>query len=191
MTSIEKFTPEYISSKLNNISHIPINMTPVSAGVLVPFIFENDEWKILFTQRTNQVKRHKGQVSFPGGAAEPQDKTIIDTALREACEEIGLERENFQIYGLMQRTESVSGFSIYPIVGRICKPFVYIIEKTEVESIFTVPIQFLFNPDNWQEQDYLNKYRHDEKVIVYKEYEQYKIWGITARIIVNLYQLLK
>lgn len=191
MIPLEKLAPEYISSQLKKIPAQPIIMDTISAGVLVPFLFENNTWKILFTQRTNQVKNHKGQVSFPGGASEPQDRSIVDTALREAFEEIGLERDNFQIYGSMQRLESVSGYCVYPIVGRIRKPYSYTLERREVESIFTVPVRFLFDAKNWQEQDYHYKNRQYDKVIVYKDYKQYKIWGVTARIVIDLYQLLK
>jgi 8-oxo-dGTP pyrophosphatase MutT (NUDIX family) len=185
-------TPESISDRLAQFeySKTKFESNTTSAGVVVPFLYHNGEWYLLFTQRTNHVKNHKGQVSFPGGMAEPQDKYIFDTAIREAREEIGLFKENFRIFGLMQGMKSLSGYYIYPVVGQIIEPFVYTLEKQEVESVFTVPIRWLSNPAHWVEKDYQRENGSTEKVIFYQEYDNHIIWGITARITIDLLQIL-
>lgn len=186
------FDPDKVITKLKVYSaHQKVaDLNSICASVLVPFIFEHDQWRLLFTQRTQEVNSHKGQISFPGGRCEKQDRTVLDTAIREAGEEIGLTPSNLRIFGELPKVSSIDGYYIYPIVGQILEPFEFGIEVNEVESVFSIPIDFLFDPDNWQEKDYQSASKPVHKVIFYRAYENRVIWGITARIIVDLAEIL-
>lgn len=191
MINSTNFSPELAIKKLKK-NRIPFEKPNESyASVLVPFIFEASTWKLLFTQRAQSVKSHKGQISFPGGKAEIHDKDPEDTALREANEEIGLQRGNVIIYGSLPKVSSIEGYCIYPSVGEILKPFTVECEPQEVENVFTVPIDFLFDASNWSIQDYTPQIGTVHKVIFYKEFEDHLIWGITAKIITNLVRVLE
>src|SRR5512133_2850710 len=93
----------------------------VPAAVLVPIVFRNDEPHFIFTQRTMSVAHHKGQISFPGGVAEPCDAGPIDTALRESKEEIGLAPEDVRVLGCMDDLVTVTSFVVTPLVGVVAK----------------------------------------------------------------------
>ena len=114
-----------------------------SAAVLVPLLCKNGAWQLLFTRRTEQVPHHKGQVSFPGGAHEPEDGNLVKTALREAAEEIGLQPADVRILGALGDMPSVSNYMITPIVGRITRPFEVKLSKYEVSRVFTIPLEWL------------------------------------------------
>src|SRR5574342_1395009 len=87
------------------------------AAVLVPLVWQDDEWHLLFTRRTDKVESHKGQVSFPGGACDDGETTPEQTALREAEEEIGLEPNNVRVLGRLTNLITISHFRVTPGVG--------------------------------------------------------------------------
>lgn len=152
------------------------------AAVLVPILYKEGQYHILFTQRTNQVAYHKGQASFPGGARSESDSSLLDTALRESWEEIGLEAEDAEILGELDDSRTVtSGFIISPFVAFIPYPYKFKASLAEVEETFCVPISALLHEDNGKLKDYLVG---DEIVPTYfYEYKGRVIWGATARIV--------
>ncbi|GAP06582.1 NTP pyrophosphohydrolase including oxidative damage repair enzymes [Anaerolinea thermolimosa] len=165
------------------------NLTP--AAVLIPLYQDGREWFTLFTLRTDRVENHKGQVSFPGGAADIMDKTPVDTALRETFEETGIPPQKVQILGQMPPHISSSGFLIYPVIGKIAWPVALTPAENEVKRIFSVPLKWLAETVNKEERLYTRQNGTQEMVVFYKPYDGEIIWGITARIITDFLNLLQ
>ena len=165
------------------------NLTP--AAVLIPLYRDGREWFVLLTLRTDRVENHKGQVSFPGGAADKTDKTPVDTALRETFEETGIPPQKVQILGQMPPLVSSSGFLIYPVIGKIHWPIALTPAENEVKRIFSVPLKWLAEPENKEERLYTRQNGTQEMVIFYKPYDGEIVWGITARIISDFLNQLK
>src|SRR5512135_765443 len=121
------------------------------AAVLVPLLWQNDQWNLLFTRRTDHVESHKGQVSFPGGGCDEGETTPEETALREAWEEIGLDPRRVRILGRLANMITVTSFHVTPVVGVIEWPAVFMVGQHEVERIFTIPMRWLADPANrWE-----------------------------------------
>lgn len=160
-----------------------------AAAVLFPFYWHNNEPWVLLTQRHSQLKHHSGQVSFPGGAYENQDKNIRHTALRETKEEIGVPHERIDLWGFLDSVESISGFYVTPFVGEIKQPEQLALCRDEVARTFGVPFAYF--------QDSENRINHRIKTSDgVKEYAEFTynddvIWGLTAQIIVQLVNRLE
>ncbi len=162
------------------------------AAVLILLVCENGSWNILFTQRTNTVRDHKGQVSFPGGGWENTDDCLKNTALREAFEEIGIQPEDIMVFGSMPPFETISNFMITPFVGTVNWPYTLKIGLEEVESVFTVPFTWLMDAGNTEERDYEDPWMQlRRKVLFYKDYDNHTIWGITAMLTRIITELMK
>jgi 8-oxo-dGTP pyrophosphatase MutT (NUDIX family) len=152
----------------------------VASAVLIPIFHEQDQYRILFTERSYEVNFHKGQICFPGGTQEPFDSTLLQTALREINEEIGLETENIEILGELDDTLTfVTNYVISPFVAFISTPPALRTNGREVRGTFSVPLSFLLDEANFKQdsQSY--------------EYEGHTIWGATARILRQFIGLLK
>ncbi|MBN1643926.1 MAG: CoA pyrophosphatase [Dehalococcoidales bacterium] len=151
------------------------------SSVLVPVFMKEKQYYLLFIQRTDRVKAHKGQVSFPGGAYEKADGTLLNTALREAYEEIGLEPTDIAILGRLDDAVTAAGYIISPFIGLIPYPYQFKLDKWETEETLEVPLTVLLDKSNGKEGSVTidgNKfdtyiYRHGKKII----------WGATARIL--------
>lgn len=161
----------------------------VPSAVLIPLYEKQGQWHILFIRRTDTVKTHKGQISFPGGAREPGDKTLKDTAVREAYEEIGLKPEAVEILGeLDDEITTTSHYVVTPFVAGIPWPYEFVINRREVADIIEVPIPALLEADCLrQETEYL-KGRAISSYAYY--YEGERIWGATARILYKLLEII-
>src|SRR5207249_2869220 len=120
------------------------------AAVLVPIIQHPDGLTVLFTQRTAHLKAHSGQVSFPGGRAEPGDPTLEFTALREAEEEIGLPARRVEVLARLPEYFSRTGFRVTPVVGLIQPPLELVPDAREVDEVFEVPLAFILDSANHQ-----------------------------------------
>jgi 8-oxo-dGTP pyrophosphatase MutT (NUDIX family) len=163
----------------------PGGMTP--AAVLFPLFRKNGEVHILFTKRTETVRAHKGQISFPGGVREPGDESLLTTALREAHEEIGLLPSDVDIMGSLEPVPTVtSGFLIYTYVGLIPYPYSFQLNNHEVAEILTVPFDFLTNPKNWSPGFSNSSPGLGGACAV--PFGGHVIWGATARILNVFFQ---
>lgn len=160
-----------------------------AAAVLIPVIAHAPELTVLFTQRTQHLKSHSGQVSFPGGRAEPGDASAEFTALREAQEEIGLALERVEILGRLPEYHTRTGFRVTPVIGLIQPPLELTPDPREVESVFEVPLSFLLDPANRQRR---TRELQGRSVGFYVfEYQGHMIWGATAGMLVNLNKMLE
>ncbi len=181
-------TAERIKNLLNSETNYlikPISGRGKQAAVLVPLIFNQNKWSILFTRRSDSVNDHKGQVSFPGGAIEPSDESPINAALREAEEEIGLKSEDVQVLGVLPPHESVTGYTIFPVIAKIKWPILLKINPIEVSRVFTIPLDWLIQRENFVIRDWLSPYGLRQGVVFYRPYDGEQLWGISARILLD------
>ncbi len=159
-----------------------------AAAVLVPIVLHAPELTVVFTQRTSHLKAHSGQVSFPGGRAEPHDPTPEFTALREAEEEIGLAMHRVEVLARLPEYRTRTGFRITPVVGLVTPPLELAPDPREVEEVFEVPLAFLLDPRNHRRETRELQGRTVGYYVM--QFEDRVIWGATAGMLVNLYQQL-
>ncbi len=154
----------------------------VLSAVLVPIFYEQGQYYLLFTKRTETVKVHKGQISFPGGTYEERDETLLDTALRESAEEIGLMADEVEVLGELDDTvTTTSNYIISPFVAYITRSHQFEVDGEETEGIIEVPILRLLDKDCLRQE---TEVIDGETVTLYFYHYQGKvIWGATARIL--------
>lgn len=161
------------------------------AAVLIPLFKTASEYRILFTKRTDTVDAHKGQISFPGGKIEDEDVSPLETALREADEEIGLSRKDVTVLGQMDDARTLSSnFIVHPFVGLIPYPYDFKTSVQEVRELIEVPFQVFLSGDSAGENTPVVY-----EGVTYQSLAYYHrgevIWGATARIMRNLVDLVK
>lgn len=160
----------------------------VPASVLVPIVVGAGAPTVLLTERTAHLNDHAGQVSFPGGSAEPVDADIVDTALRETEEEIGLSRSRVEVIGRLPDYVTITGFNVAPIVALVHPPFSLTPDPFEVADAFEVPLAFLLDPANHERREIVidDHIRHFTAM----PYGTHFIWGATAAMLRNLYLMI-
>ena len=159
------------------------------SAVLVP-IFENPKGQenLLFTVRNQEVRHHKGEVCFPGGVYDKKDHFLMNTALREAEEEIGIKAEDVLILGELDEIITPTLFRINPFVGRIPYPYPFKINEKEIASVLEIPLQY-FMDESHLEIKKMN-FEGEEVEIPFYHWENHTIWGATGRIVWQLINLL-
>ncbi|TDY47817.1 NUDIX domain-containing protein [Paraburkholderia rhizosphaerae] len=170
---------------------------PRVAAVLIALVERDSGLTVLLTQRADHLSDHAGQVSFPGGRHEPTDADTIETALREAQEEVSLDRARVEVLGALPDYLTSTGFRVTPVVSLVHPPFTLRADTLEVADIFEVPLAFLMNPANhqvrvlrWEEGErrfFAMPYPRAEEGEVGR---QYFIWGATAGMLRNFYRFL-
>lgn len=154
-----------------------------TAAVLVP-VLDMAEPEMVFTRRAEHLPQHPGQVSFPGGAAEQQDESAVQTALREAHEEIGLPSEVTTPIGFLDRMDTISDYRVLPVVALVKPPVHWVLNTREVAEVFSVPLSVVLDKDLYQgRQVDRDGLKH---TIWSLSWNGYKIWGVTAAILMNL-----
>jgi 8-oxo-dGTP pyrophosphatase MutT (NUDIX family) len=161
-------------------------LTP--ASVLVPVVAHPGGLTVLFTQRTSQLRSHSGQISFPGGRAEPGDPSPEFTALREAREEIGLQAGQVEVIGRLPEYLTRTGYRVTPVVGLLTPPLELAPDPREVEEVFEVPLAFLLDPRNHQRRT--REFEGRTVSFYAMPYGSRDIWGVTAGILVSFYRQL-
>src|SRR3990172_10760635 len=117
-----------------------INNRLISAAVLIPLFNLDGKYNLLFTKRTNLVETHKGEISFPGGVFDKNDSSLLDTALRETEEEVGINSNDVEILGELDDIETNTNFNISPFVGVIPYPYEFRINGIEIEKLLNIPL---------------------------------------------------
>lgn len=158
------------------------------AAVLVPVVDDPDGAKVILTQRTATLRKHSGQVAFPGGGIDEGDLSPEVAALREAEEEIGLDPSLVETVGRLPQYLSGTGFRIVPVLSVVKRGFVIKPNPDEVDAVFEVPLSFLMNPDNHQRDSRI--WQGIVRHFYVMPYGERHIWGITAGIIRTLYERL-
>ncbi len=172
---------------LNPSAHALAPRGLLPAAVLLPIV-ARAEPTILFTKRSEDLPRHAGQVSFPGGGVQDGDASLVATALRELTEETGIAADFVTVMGFLDVHETGTGYAILPVVGRLSEGFVLEPDAREVAQVFEAPLAFFLDPANRRE-DVLEWKGGTRRVYAF-EVETHYIWGATAAILVNLAQRL-
>ncbi len=157
---------------------------PRAAAVLIPVV-ARDQLMVLLTQRTATLSTHAGQISFPGGRVDDEDDSVISAALREAEEEIGLDRAYVEPLGFIDSYRTGTGYRIAPLVALVKPDFVLQLNPAEVEDVFEVPLAFLMDTANHQRHQ--REWRGRERSFYAMPYGERYIWGATAGMIKTLH----
>jgi 8-oxo-dGTP pyrophosphatase MutT (NUDIX family) len=161
------------------------------AAVLMPFFQANDEWHLLFTRRNPDLLEHSGQVAFPGGRRENSDRDAIDTALREANEEIGLDPSAVTILGQIGPYITVTSYLVTPIIGHIHWPYPFTLQTSEVSRIFSIPLLWLADPAHHQTRlRTLPGGAIPFPVYYFDPYDGETLWGVSAHFTLALLAIL-
>ncbi len=157
---------------------------PRSAAVLMLLFDRDGETYVVLTRRTETVATHKGQISFPGGMREPEDASLLETALRETQEELGIEPDQVQIVGRLAEVPTVaSNFTVAPFVGYLTTAPDYRPYTREVAEVIEVPLSALRDPTSITEQEV--EASDGWRQVQGFRYGQHFIWGATARILMH------
>jgi 8-oxo-dGTP pyrophosphatase MutT (NUDIX family) len=178
--------------------HVAHNRLPAAAAVLIPLVLHEDGPRVLLTRRTDHLRDHAGQISFPGGRAEPGEDDPAMTALREAEEEVGLPRAQVEVIGCMPVYTTITSFVVTPVVALVRTPLALQLDPFEVAEAFEVPLSFLMTPahhrrhrfesDDGQSRHFLSMPWQGRGAD--GEMREYFIWGATAAMLHNLYRFL-
>ncbi len=183
--------PEHIADRLL------VPRAPTHASVLVPLVLRDSGITVLLTQRAGHLSDHPGQISFPGGRAEPDDATVVVTALREAEEEIGLAPDFVQVLGTLPTYTTVSSYVVTPVVALVEPGFLLRIDPLEVAAVFEVPLAHLMTPahhrrhavgEGDEAREFLSMPWHTQAVD--GSPQCHFIWGATAAMLRNFYRFL-
>lgn len=166
---------------LNKDVVLPPGRKITSAAVLVALVQRQDTLDVILTKRSPRLQHHPGQIAFPGGKQDAEDLDLSTTALREAEEEIGLVQSNVEILGQMAPHETVTGYSVTPVVARVLQPFDPRLEPGEVAEMFCVPLPHLLRPENFAVEG--RRWRGQMRHYFTVPYGPYYIWGATARML--------
>jgi 8-oxo-dGTP pyrophosphatase MutT (NUDIX family) len=172
-----------------------VDREPSAASVLLALVAHGERLNVLLTLRTDHLKDHAGQISFPGGRAEPNDRDAVETALRETEEEVGLPRRHIEVIGTLPVYTTVTNFVVTPVVALVEPGFVMRPDPFEVAAVFEVPLDFLMTPANhqrhafeWQggRREFLSMPWRPET-----QADEHFIWGATASMLRNFYRFLQ
>ena len=159
----------------------PTSQQLLRAAVLLPLILRPSGLNVILTKRSNHLKNHPGQIALPGGKFDEGDRSFIDTALREAEEEIGLSQSIVNILGTLPDHETVTSFCVTPVVGLINTTFEPELDRNEVDEIFEVPLRMFTESKNFKVHNRI--WNGIERHYFVVPYGPYYIWGATARIL--------
>jgi 8-oxo-dGTP pyrophosphatase MutT (NUDIX family) len=162
-----------------------------AAAVLILLHEEDREPHVIFTERTNHVEHHKGQMCFPGGACDDVDDCSEATALRETYEEIGVHQDHVRIIGSLDDMVTVSNFRVTPYVGILNHeaPYPYTVNDQEVQRVVEVPLSFLMEEGNMELE--VREHQGREVLVPAFSYNGHRIWGATARMLHQFIELLR
>ncbi len=160
----------------------PTGGDDVPAAVLVPLFFKHGIPHLLLTKRASHLRRHRGEVAFPGGRRDPQDTSPVMTALREAQEEIGLPAEQVLVLGLLETFATHTGFRITPVVGVIPYPMEFRLDDRETEALIEVPLPVIARTEAREVRQFIVNHRL-RKVYFFHHADRDPIWGASGYIV--------
>lgn len=161
----------------------------IPAAILLPLFRKKKGYHVLLTKRTKKVKTHKGEISFPGGVYDQEDRTLEKTALRETFEEIGLREKDVEILGCLDDVETLTKYMIRPFVGIFPSPYPLVVNREEIEEIIEVPLQSLLQKDRFEKKK-ISLERGERTFYTYR-YGKHFIWGATAGILKQFLDLIR
>ena len=170
------------------VKRLPVGVDHTRAAVLVPLFTKDGSCHILFTKRSDKVRYHKGEISFPGGNHDATDKDLLATALREAHEEIGLKPQDVSLLGGLDEMMTMTDFIVSPFVGLIPYPYTFVPSPDEIDEIIILPLTAFLTPGVLSE-DYRTYNERTEKVSIYKS-GKHVVWGATAKILRQFLELI-
>jgi 8-oxo-dGTP pyrophosphatase MutT (NUDIX family) len=181
-----KITPRRGDHDADPIMRRIAEVRPIRPAAVLVAVVEHDDPTVLLTQRAQHLPDHPGQISFPGGKIEQADKSPLDSALREAQEEIGLDRSFVSVLGYLDLYMTTLGYRIVPVIARVKPGFELVLNPMEVDAAFEVPLAFLMDQNNVQRhsRDWQGMTRHYYAITFGERY----IWGVTAGILRNLHE---
>ncbi len=158
------------------------------AAVLIPIVDDDAEARVILTQRTAAMRKHSGQIAFPGGAIDAEDGSAEIAAMREAEEEIGLDRSFVEPIARLPDYSTATGFKISPVLATVRPGFEIKLNPDEVDDVFEVPLSFLMDEGNHkiESRPYEGQIRYYHAIY----YKDRRIWGVTAGILRTLYERL-
>lgn len=181
----QQMTGHQLASALASYKYQPLSFPGgIRAAVLCPLFIREEEAHLLLIKRSQQLKHHKGEVSFPGGVKESSDSSLLETCLRETEEEVGIKSRDITIIGRLDEVDTTTGFLVSPFLGLIPHPYSFQLNSQEVEHLITVPIAQFIEVSNQYDFYYFNGQRLIS-LIAYHINSQI-IWGATARIVEQL-----
>ena len=163
-------------------------MPPPQAAAVLVAIVRHPELTVLLTQRTETLRKHAGQISFPGGRVDPEDSGPVETALREAEEEVGLDRHLCEPLGFLDGYRTGTGYLITPVVALVDPRFNLTLAPGEVADVFEVPLRFLMDPANHRRD--AREWRGRMRTFYAITYQHRYIWGATAGMLANMHERL-
>jgi 8-oxo-dGTP pyrophosphatase MutT (NUDIX family) len=180
---------EQIRNQLTRLQPKRLNAGyPQEAAVLMPIFVRDGEPHFLLTLRTEEVRTHKGQISFPGGMRQERE-TLQDTALRETREEVGLEPSRIEILGRFHEYVSITGYLVVPFAGYIEGAFITIPQKSEVAEVLQVPFSIFADPARLRTVPMLRL--GEMRDVYFYRWEPHEIWGLTAHIIKDFFDAIR
>jgi 8-oxo-dGTP pyrophosphatase MutT (NUDIX family) len=167
--------------------HVYREMASVAAAVLIPIYFRDGEAHLLFTKRANHVEHHKGQISFPGGRQDDDDRDLLHTALRETEEEVGICAQDVKIIGQTDRFLTNTRFMITPWIGIFPYPYSFKVSQAEIDYLVEVPLRHLLLSDCFE----MKPFEWDGLIgkIHYYHYGEEVIWGVTGFLLSNFFSI--
>lgn len=196
--STDPFEPETIRGRLSTLGREPTHgwhgrddlefVDLHDAAVLIPLTCRDGEFTTLFTHRSEELEQHSGEVSFPGGRVEGEDNTLVETALREAYEEVGLQPSDVEVFGALTEMPTVTGYQVTAFVGEFPDPYELIPSPDEIASIFTAPLRELTDPAIHRVET--REFNDREFPVHFYEYDDYTIWGATGWLLQTLLDFL-
>ena len=172
---------ERIKTALAARHRVPLPPGPVPAAVLLPLFLKDGRYHVLFTKRTELLNHHRGEISFPGGVSQPEDGSLLGTALRETWEEVGIVPEDVEILGELDDFLSIHNYLVTPFVGVFPEDYPLRINGEEIDRIIEVPLSHLLNPEIFRTEDWTWKGR--EHQVFFYTFDSDEIWGLTAAIL--------
>ncbi|MFQ6025893.1 MAG: NUDIX hydrolase [Dehalococcoidia bacterium] len=183
-------TPELIKKVLNQrVRETLVDETLMPAAVMVLLYPKNGEYCILLNKRSELVEHHKGEISFPGGARDPQDRDFLDTALRETEEEMGIQRGDITVLGQLDDIVTRSRFGVRVYCGTIPYPYPFVPSAIEIAEVLEVPLPSLYDPANirvetrWNDGEFSTVYSYT--------HEKHVVFGATAKILQQFLEVLQ